>query len=119
MARANFKYREDGVGRTEYDIFRGAALGDLFEVQSALKESPELLNARHDVSGQTPLSIAAFNGNVSIVSFLVSCKGVDLRSVCNSGISAYRYALLNGHPTVKRILFESSYPDYLPEPPIS
>lgn len=56
----------------ELDVFEAAAVGDLGRARALLSESPALANA-HSGDGFSPLGLAAFFGNMEVVTLLLSC----------------------------------------------
>lgn len=87
------------------DIFRGAMDADIEEVKLALEQSPEILNARHEKGGVTPLAMAAWYGNYEIVDYLCSFPDIDLLALDDQGRTVWYGAVALGREDiVQRIM---------------
>jgi ankyrin repeat protein len=62
------------------DIHKAVGRGDLKQVKALLQNNPELVNAKAEKSGWTPLHLAAFVGKLEIAKLLIA-HGADVNAV--------------------------------------
>ena len=77
------------AGFWDYELFEAAEIGDLIEVQTALKNGANP-NAKDD-DGWTPLHWAAFKGRVNVVKLLLE-RGANPLIADNEGHIPLYYA---------------------------
>lgn len=94
----------------KYNILQLSYYNDLEAIKATVKESPHIVNIKDDFTGRTPLHIAASLGNYSVVKFLLSCPGVDARSVDFSGRSALELGGLIGHAEIFNAIADAIAP---------
>ncbi len=82
-------------GQSE-DIFRQIHLERIEQVRGLVENDPYILNAREPVTERSPLMVAAENGSLEIVKYLVS-KGAELDKEDKDRNPAIRLAALKNH----------------------
>ncbi len=105
------KQPDDTLKQKKHDIFYGADVNDIGEIEAALAEDPSVLNAREPNTGKTALTIAAADGNLLAVWYLLDQLGADPWIADKHGRLALDYARAIGHPEVRSMLLEAMYPD--------
>lgn len=91
---------DNGAGE---DIFDLAALGRWERILKLWKSEQKQVSARN-VGGNTPLHIAAWNGQRDVVQFLMVVAGVELNAKNNEGKTAIQLAAEDGHRAVAEML---------------
>jgi len=124
IARYGARRKDAGVrllqatGKT--DAFLSCALGDLAEVERALKADPSLVRARQPdrlmapiISargekpiGETLLHVASQHGHGDIARLLIS-RGADVNARADVGVAPLHLAARNGHTRVAAILLDN------------
>lgn len=85
------------------EIHRAASDGNVEKVSELLKNDPSLLESRDEI-GMTPLLVAARDGKVNVVTFLIE-KGADIKATTKMGnYDALSLAAKNGQKDVVLIL---------------
>jgi ankyrin repeat protein len=77
--------------------------GHVEEVASLLDADPQLLEAREDEEGDTPLVVAAEHGHAGVISLLLE-RGADVNASDIMGYTALQYTAEQGHEEVVSIL---------------
>ncbi len=85
------------------DFLYSARAGDLEELKSQIKAQPSLLTATDDHLN-TGLHLAAANGHIDIVVFLINSPGIHLNAVNEAGSTSLHWSSLNNHLTVVKAL---------------
>jgi len=80
--------------------------GDVDTVKRLLAQNPNLISSRDEKYGQSPLHVAAFNGNKAIVELLLG-KGADVNAKANNGATPLHLAAVRGSVEVATLLLES------------
>ncbi len=86
------------------DIFDAAKQGDLAKVQALVGKNPELVKAK-DQNQRTPLYIAAAEGHLNIVEYLIE-KGADVNAWNNAHQNPLLSAAYYGHSEIVNLLLE-------------
>ena len=79
-------------------------------MKTAIREYPEAINLRHEMTKSTALHFAAACGNYSIVEFLLSCEGVDVWATDGYGRSVLDMAHERGHGGIMDIVADAMNP---------
>jgi len=87
-------------------IHDAARSGDLAKVKSLLAAHPDLLAAKDDQYGQTPLHIAAFNDRKDVVEFLLASKA-DVNAKAKNGSTPLHLAAAAGHKDIVELLLNA------------
>ncbi|TDD97343.1 ankyrin repeat domain-containing protein [Flavobacterium cellulosilyticum] len=58
------------IGFSQQNIFDISRKGSVEEVKEAMKQNPDIINSLND-EGYSPLILASYRGNVSVVNFLI------------------------------------------------
>jgi ankyrin repeat protein len=83
------------------------------DVVKVLLLAPSIDLEKPNLQGETPLMMAAYNGSMGLVSYLVNTRAVEINQ---PGWSALHYAATNGHEAIiKYLLDKGAYVD--PESP--
>lgn len=96
-----------------------AQVGDLETLQLLLKYYPGFLNAK-DIHNHTPLILAAINGHLEVVKFLLQQDEIELEvatkcsntdpdsdiTKLDNGKTALHWAILNNEPAIAKLLIE-------------
>jgi ankyrin repeat protein len=112
LIQFRFDYIEDeSMEKRElvHNILQAAHAGELDEVKAAIRENPEAINLRHELTKSTALHFAAACGNYSIVEFLLTCEGVDVRAKDGYGRDVMDIAVERGHPGVIELIDDRMY----------
>ena len=80
------------------------ALGDLEEVKRLMAEEGTSVNYAEPVLGLTPLLVAIFSGNESLVAFLIEQPDLDVNKPMNDGLSPIHCAVLQNNPEILWLL---------------
>lgn len=78
--------------------------GDLDLVRTALQQNPEHLNTSYAQNGNTPLHVAALNGQAEIVTLLLEQPGIDKTLKNNDGKTAADLAQEKGFTEIVQLL---------------
>ncbi len=78
--------------------------GDLDLVRTALQQNPEHLNTSYAQNGNTPLHVAALNGQAEIVTLLLEQPGIDKTLKNNDGKTATDLAQEKGFTEIVQLL---------------
>lgn len=78
--------------------------GDLDLVRTALQQNPEHLNTAYAQNGNTPLHVAALNGQAEIVTLLLEQPGIDKTLTNNAGKTAADLAREKGFAEIAQLL---------------
>lgn len=84
-------------------IHDAARSGDLAKVEALVKAHPELVSAKDEQYGQTPLEIAAFNGHKDVAEFLLANKA-DVNAKAKNGSTALHLAAARGNKEIVELL---------------
>lgn len=87
------------------EIFDAAQKGDLAKVKSLVQENPDLVNAKNN-DDNTPLHIAADEGHLEIVHFLIQ-EGADVNSMNAVRRNPVLLAGYRGHTDVVKLLLDN------------
>ena len=66
------------------------------------------MRSKVDKDGSTALHLAAFNGHINVVAYLIEKKKVDVNKVDNIGQTALHYAASEGHKDMVAYLIEKA-----------
>jgi uncharacterized protein len=86
-------------------IWDAAKAGDLAELERLVGQDPDLLNAKEIRLGMTPLMVAAREGHVRLVRWLLD-KGAAINAPAKGGSTALWLACSSGHHPVVRLMLE-------------
>ncbi len=103
--RADIVNDQDAFGQTP--LFHAAEYGHWAIVRLLLEASQGVNVNSTDIDGRTPLLIAAMNGHEAVVKLLLDRRDVDLWRVDNSGYTAHRWAIEEGHKAVRILLHQA------------
>ncbi|GLC37622.1 hypothetical protein PLESTB_001667000 [Pleodorina starrii] len=87
-------------------LFRAAEVGDVEQVNTAIRAGGNVLMAKPTQDGATPLFMAAQKGHLEVVRALVR-GGAGLDAAKTSGCTPLHTAAMNGHTDVVRYLLEA------------
>lgn len=88
-------------------IHDAARSGDLAKVEALIKAHPELVSAKDEQYGQTPLEIAAFNGHKDVAEFLLANKA-DVNAKAKNGSTALHLAAAKGDAGIVELLLANN-----------
>ena len=97
---------KSGMPSELFDIFLGCDVGSVDEVKFALVADPESLNRGHPSNGMRPLHVAAADGNLEIVQFLLDQPGIDCFAADRKGLLAVDWARQLGNTEIRSILLD-------------
>jgi acyl-CoA-binding protein len=90
----------------EYKYLRAAANDDVETIRDLIHKEPSLnLNFKDDM-GQTALHMAADNGSLSVLRYLLTDYDMDVNAADDNGISVLQAAVIAGQIDVCRFLLE-------------
>lgn len=95
----------NGVVEAHDDIFKAVEEGNLQKVKAILGKKPGLLNANEKWSKSTPLCIAAGNGHLVLVKYLIS-KGAVINTSYPARTTPLYQASREGHLEIVRYLIK-------------
>lgn len=84
-------------------IHEAARAGDLAKVEALVKAHPELVSAKDEQYGQTPLQIAVFNGHKDVAEYLLANKA-DVNAKAKNGSTALHLAAAKGDKEIVELL---------------
>jgi ankyrin repeat protein len=87
---------------TASEIFDTVKKGDITKVTEIIKKNPKVVNEKND-EGETPLFIAAEEGNSAVAELLIS-RGADVNSKNNEGETPLFVAAEEGNRAVVELL---------------
>ena len=88
----------------DQDILQAAREGDLARVEELVQQDPALINFQND-NGQTPMHMAAWQGHLNIVQFLIDL-GADINTMGPANQSPLLYAAYEGRTEIVEILLQ-------------
>jgi Protein of unknown function (DUF1566)/Ankyrin repeats (3 copies) len=88
-------------------IHDAARAGDLAKVEALIRVHPDLVSAKDEKYGQTPLEIAAFSGHKDVAEFLLSHKA-DVNAKAKNGATALHLAAAKGNKDIVELLLSSN-----------
>lgn len=92
------------LDRRDYSIIRGAENNDLDEVQKALAADYSAIGDIDEVSGATALHIAAADGNLPMVRYLIEQRGCRLSAEDKAGRNPAFLAFVIGREDIVDII---------------
>lgn len=84
-------------------IHDAARAGDLAKLEAMVKAHPDLVAAKDESYGQTPLEVAAFAGRKDVVVFLLA-HGADVNARAKNGSTALHLAAARGNNEIVELL---------------
>lgn len=90
------------------EIHEAAINGNFEKITALIQSSPDSISAKNQ-NGDSPLHLAAENGHLEIVKFLIE-KGADVLDRNNSGRVALHQAAIKGHIDVMEFLIAQGTP---------
>lgn len=87
-----------------YTIFEAAAIGNLDDIKTMLKEDPKLINAQDELQN-TPLQCAAVKGQMETVEYLLN-NGADINTKNKWGTTPLHRAAISGKKDVVEFLIK-------------
>lgn len=99
------------TAQPQFDIFHGADVNDIGEIAGALQEDPNVLNAQEPLTGKTAATIAAADGNLLALHFLIVTHKADPWIKDKHGQLALDYARAIGHHGCRQVLLKAMFPE--------
>ena len=94
---ASLEATEPGAGLTSSEA------EEVKRIQAMIKDSPDLINAKDGQNGNTPLHVAASNGQLTVAQFLVG-NGADIDAKNRLGRTPLHLAAGAGHKAIIELL---------------
>jgi len=92
------------TGFSQQDIFEVSRKGTVEEVKVIMKQNPDAINLVNE-SGYSPLILACYKGNVTVVNFLIkNVKDIDANSSMGTPLMA---AVVKGNKEIVQTLLEN------------
>ena len=101
---ANEQLQKAQISRQITPLLGAIITGDMDLVRTALQEHPEHLNTAYVQNGNTPLHVAALNGQTEIVRFLLEQPGIDKTLKNKDGKTAFDLAQEKGLAEITNLL---------------
>lgn len=95
----------------DFDIYYGADVDDIGEIEGALTADPAVLNQPEPLTGKTALTIAAADGNYLSLEFLLVTHRADPWIKDKKGWLALDYARAIGHQGCRELLLKHMHPE--------
>ena len=105
----------DNIDVSPFDILRGAAANNFYEVRSALQQDPRCIMNR-DRRGRTAPHLAAERGYLEMLKFLSEQPMCDLTIQDDRNRDVFDAASEAANPEIDRFIASKLYPDILPSP---
>jgi len=93
----------------EQQLFDAAFRGELEKVESLCNDPALNINWQHSQGGFTPLYVACEKGQVGVVKYLLSLKGIDPNKPQNEGATPFFIAGEKGHKEVVSLLSATTF----------